>query len=122
VQDALRSLGELFPASTRPDGTLDGVFGQETKTVVQMWQRKQFLTDDGEVGKLTLAKLEAALPKGGPVTAPRLEDRLPYKVPGRVRRILQSQLVSLKNPGRDTDWLCWAAGLKTMKSWRDQRD
>ena len=122
VQDALRSLGEAFPNSTRPDGTLDGVFGMETKTVVQMWQRKQFLTDDGEVGTLTLAKLELALPRGGPVTVPRLEDRLPYRVPGRVRRMLQSQLVSLNNPGRDTAWLCWAAGLTTMKSWRDQVD
>ena len=122
VQDAFHTLGYALPASTLPSGGFDGIYGGETKEVVAAFQRTHLLKDDGQVGELTLAKLESELTKPAPAPPPKLEDFLPHTVPGRVRRILQSELLHPSNLTRNTDWLCWAAAVTTMQSWRDRTD
>ena len=118
VQEAFRDLGYALPASTLPGGQLDGLYGGETKEVVAAFQRTYCLADDGQVGKFTLARLEQELMR----PQSKLENMLPYTVPGNVRKILQSDLIHPGNLLRSTDWLCWAASVTTMQSWRDKID
>ena len=59
IQHALVDDGIPLPRSTRPDGTLDGVFGAETKEAVREFQRRLRLDPDGAVGKDTMAALDA---------------------------------------------------------------
>ena len=69
VQQGLVDEEFSLPESTKPDGTLDGVFGNETLGAVQGFQRKHRLVDkngfaDGQVGRNTMGKLDS-LAKGG---------------------------------------------------------
>ncbi|HEY1180356.1 MAG TPA: peptidoglycan-binding domain-containing protein, partial [Phytomonospora sp.] len=66
VQDVLVADGFGMPRSTRPDGTMDGVFGGETRDVVHRFQEKHELpAPDGVVGRKTLGRLDALAAKGG---------------------------------------------------------
>ena len=58
VQEGLIAEGFDMPASTRPTGELDGVFGAETFTVVKKFQAKYGLRVDGIVGRETMGKLD----------------------------------------------------------------
>ena len=61
VQMALIDLGFAMPSSTRnATNSPDGVFGEETKRMVQAFQRSAVppLTDDGQVGPNTLRALD----------------------------------------------------------------
>lgn len=120
VQEALRDLGNPLPISTLPDGQLDGLYGNETKDLVSLFQQKNGLSYDGEVGKNTLAKLEQKLRELA--LPPKVEDHLPYTVSGNVRRLLQRELIHPHNLSRSTDQLCWAAAVTTMQSWRDKKN
>jgi peptidoglycan hydrolase-like protein with peptidoglycan-binding domain len=47
-----------MPRSTKPNGLLDGVFGQETEAAVRQFQKSNELKPDGVVGRATLGRLD----------------------------------------------------------------
>ncbi len=65
LQIALVDLGFSMPVSTLSrDYSPDGVYGRETRDVVKAFQRSTpRLSDDGEVGPLTMRALDARFPK-----------------------------------------------------------
>jgi hypothetical protein len=65
VQEGLVADGFPMPVSTKPDGEMDGVFGDETFITIQRFQRKHKLEPDGDVGRNTMRKLDQ-LAKTGP--------------------------------------------------------
>jgi outer membrane protein OmpA-like peptidoglycan-associated protein len=75
VQEGLVEDGLELPHSTRPDGELDGGFGEETFRAVREFQAKHGLAVDGVVGRETLAKLDG-LAGAGP-RPPAAEPRCP---------------------------------------------
>jgi hypothetical protein len=76
-----------LPKSTKPDGTLDGILGEETISAVRGFQRKHELTGpggtpDGVIGRRTLNALDS-LPGGGGTTPPGPKPGQPCR-PGAV--------------------------------------
>jgi hypothetical protein len=72
LQKALVDLGFPLPLSTRRDGTLDGIYGDEVFIAVQKFQIKFGLLGkngqpDGIVGKQTMSKLDDLFKGGAPV-------------------------------------------------------
>src|SRR5262245_61843285 len=65
VQQAPMDLGHPRPISTRKHGSVDGIFGDETKATVRAFQCRHGLVGDGIVGRKTLAKLDTLLPRAG---------------------------------------------------------
>lgn len=62
VQIALVELGFAMPRSTENGTALpDGIFGSETKAVVEAFQRANGLKVDGYAGTHTLEKLDTAI-------------------------------------------------------------
>lgn len=61
VQKAYVDLGYSMPGSTRPGGTMDGIFGKETYAVTRSFQSKHGLGLDGVIGKQTLHELDRLL-------------------------------------------------------------
>jgi peptidoglycan hydrolase-like protein with peptidoglycan-binding domain len=59
LQTCLVELGFDMPRSTKPNGLLDGVFGQETEAAVRQFQKSNELKPDGIVGRATLGRLDA---------------------------------------------------------------
>jgi peptidoglycan hydrolase-like protein with peptidoglycan-binding domain len=59
LQTCLVELGFDMPRSTKPNGLLDGIFGQETEAVVRQFQQFNKLAPDGIVGSATLGRLDA---------------------------------------------------------------
>lgn len=104
VQQGLIDLGFPMPLSIRRFGVPDGIFGGETTSAVQAFQRQQSLNPDGSVGKNTMAKLDALLPL--PHSA---ASGLPYTVPGF--RVVLAQPTSM---------VCWATVHAMMRSWKFQ--
>jgi hypothetical protein len=87
LQKALAALGYAMP-KTFATGEPDGKFGGETRDAVVAFQKKSFpgMTNewDGRVGRKTIEKLDAALPKGsGPI--PPTPPAPPPKPPGPPR-------------------------------------
>ena len=78
VQKAYVDLGYSMPGSTRPGGTMDGIFGKETYAVTRSFQRKQDIGVDGAIGKQTLHELDRLL-QG--VTPPGPTPPAPTPVP-----------------------------------------
>ena len=68
LQTALVTIGYPMPQSTRQNGSLDGVFGDETSRLVKDFQRVSFPNEapDGKVGPNTLAALDKKLMKKTP--------------------------------------------------------
>lgn len=69
VQKGLVDDEFVLPKSTKPDGSLDGIFGDETISVVRGFQSKHKLTGpdgvpDGVIGRQTLGTLDS-FPGGG---------------------------------------------------------
>src|SRR5947209_4271301 len=62
IQSLLRDLGFDFPISFRT-GKADGIFGAETKSKVEAFQKGAALKPDGIVGRLTLAALDELIVK-----------------------------------------------------------
>jgi murein L,D-transpeptidase YcbB/YkuD len=60
IQNLLRDLGFDFPVSFR-NGKADGVFGSETKSSVEAFQRNSSLKPDGIAGRMTLTKLDGLI-------------------------------------------------------------
>ncbi len=104
VQQGLIDLGFPMPLSTRRFGVPDGIFGGETGSAVQAFQRQQSLSPDGSVGKNTMTKLDVLLPL--PHSA---ASGLPYTVPGF--RVVLAQPTSM---------VCWATVHAMMRSWKFQ--
>ncbi|GIG66113.1 peptidoglycan-binding domain-containing protein [Phytomonospora endophytica] len=66
IQGVLVSDGFGMPRSTKPDGSMDGVFGGETRDVVRGFQEKHELpAPDGVIGHQTLGKLDVLAGKKG---------------------------------------------------------
>ncbi len=61
VQQGLIDLGFAMPRSTARFGVPDGIFGKETYSRVQQFQRQQGLTVNGIVSKNTMSKLDNLL-------------------------------------------------------------
>jgi peptidoglycan hydrolase-like protein with peptidoglycan-binding domain len=57
IQELLRDLGYKFPISFA-HGRADGIFGNETKLNVELFQQKESLQVDGIIGKDTLGRLD----------------------------------------------------------------
>jgi peptidoglycan hydrolase-like protein with peptidoglycan-binding domain len=76
IQRALQRLGQPLPKSfpNGPTGEPDGKYGQETFQAVIKFQQQVFPTQpgewDGRVGKKTLEKMDALLPKKGGAPTP----------------------------------------------------
>lgn len=104
VQQGLIDLGFSMPLSTKRFGVPDGIFGSETTSRTQAFQKQQSLASDGVVGKNTLAKLDALLPL--PHSA---SSGLPFTVPGL--RVVIAQPTSM---------VCWATVHAMMRSWKFQ--
>jgi hypothetical protein len=104
IQQGLIDLGFAMPISTKRFGVPDGIFGNETASRLQAFQRKNSLTPDSVAGKNTMAKLDALLPL--PSSAP---SGLPYTVPGL--RVVLAQPTSM---------VCWATVHAMMRSWKFQ--
>lgn len=62
LQEGLIFLKYPLPRSTRKDGSMDGVYGLETKGAIQAFQRKYLLRDDGSAGEKTLKRMDICLP------------------------------------------------------------
>lgn len=58
LQQALLDLGFFLPKSTKRTGQPDGIFGEETRTVVKGFQWRQGIVQDGVVGRQTLGELD----------------------------------------------------------------
>lgn len=69
LQEALVRQGFAMPGSTKPDGTLDGVWGQETTATVRAFQQEAGVRPVGgwEAGHKTLGALDARLQGDQPV-------------------------------------------------------
>lgn len=66
IQTALLDLGYDLPRSTPSRGySPDGIYGEETVSVVRRFQRDRHLTVDGVAGEETMSALDAALPGYG---------------------------------------------------------
>jgi peptidoglycan hydrolase-like protein with peptidoglycan-binding domain len=72
VQEGLRDDGFAFTKSLNPDGTLNGIYGEETAANVKAFQTKHRLPlKEGVTGRQTLGKLdELALARTPPATPP----------------------------------------------------
>lgn len=75
LQEALVFLGYKMPKSTKPNGTLDGVYGTETASTIATFQQKNNLVGDKVTGTLTLASLDSYFIAG------RLPDPIPAPTP-----------------------------------------
>ncbi|MGH7506697.1 MAG: peptidoglycan-binding domain-containing protein, partial [Longimicrobiales bacterium] len=65
VQFALLDLGHSLPRSTRGAFSPDGIYGDETVSVVKAFQRSRHIPDHGEIGRDTLRHLDAAFARPG---------------------------------------------------------
>lgn len=120
LQTALVTIGYPMPQSTKQNGSLDGVFGDETYRRVQEFQRASFPNEapDGKVGPNTLAALDKMLLKKTPPTTN--EDTWGEAVVGVPGRPWEFNLGNfyggfgaVKQP---TPMTCWAACLKYWAS------
>lgn len=115
LQTALVTLGYSMPNSTKQNGTLDGIFGDETFRVVKEFQKVAFPneTPDGKVGPNTLSALDKKLLNKTP---PKNDDEVwgeaPVGVPGRPMEFdlgrYYGGFTAVKQPH---DMACWAACL-----------
>ena len=69
-QEALVALGYPLPGSTKPDGTMDGIYGLETKGAIIDFQRNHSLVTDGSTGENTLKIMDVHIPYSGPPIKP----------------------------------------------------
>jgi peptidoglycan hydrolase-like protein with peptidoglycan-binding domain len=58
LQTCFVELGFEMRRSTKPNGLLDGIFGQETEAAVKKFQQANGLKPDGIVGRDTLTRLD----------------------------------------------------------------
>jgi peptidoglycan hydrolase-like protein with peptidoglycan-binding domain len=61
LQQALIDIGFPMPLSTRKRGLPDGIYGNETSSVVQKFQLRERLFTDGIAGAETLGRLDQIL-------------------------------------------------------------
>lgn len=106
VQKAFIDLGYSMPVSVRKAGKPDGIFGNETWSVVYKFQTDQKLDRDGIVGRQTMTKLDELFRVTPP---PKPTVSFNYVVPGIFDVLAQP-----------TGMTCWATVGTMMMSWRDQ--
>ncbi|MFZ4760382.1 MAG: peptidoglycan-binding domain-containing protein [Burkholderiaceae bacterium] len=111
VQMALVALGHPMPRSTRPNRSLDGVFGAETESAVKRFQTAHRLQPDGVVGAKTITTLDLKLlplplpvapPPQGMITVPEVVENPKPRL--------------LKQPDADS---CWAAAGSMLWEFRN---
>jgi peptidoglycan hydrolase-like protein with peptidoglycan-binding domain len=82
LQSCMEELGfKSVRSKTKPNGRLDGIFGEETKEIIKKFQRRQGLIPDGLVGPKTLGELDAIYVAFQNTDAARLAIEL--RSPGR---------------------------------------
>jgi hypothetical protein len=111
VQMALVVLGHPMPRSTRPNRSLDGVFGAETESAVKRFQTAHRLQPDGVVGAQTVATLDLKLAPLPLPVAPPLQGVVP--VPDVVEN---PKPRLLKQPDAES---CWAAAGTMLWEFRN---
>ncbi len=79
IQAALQDIGYQLPNSTKPNKSMDGIFGAETEGAIKKFQGSQTLKADGIVGPKTLAALDELLLKNAKPTPPRPPKRRPTR-------------------------------------------
>lgn len=62
LQEVLVALGYPLPKSTKPEGTMDGIYGVETKGAILAFQGNHSLVTDGSTGENTLKQIDILLP------------------------------------------------------------
>ena len=112
IQHTLLELGHKMPVSTRKYGTVDGIFGSETKGAVKKFQSGKTLSSDGVIGKDTMGALDTAA-AGMPAAIPPLPARARYQVPGLV--MAYNQLEKNRRGG------CWGYAYAMLYSWKYQQ-
>ena len=70
LQGALVSQGFELPGSTKPDGSMDGIWGGETLAAVRGFQARETLGADGQAGRKTLGRMDELLLLSPPGPAP----------------------------------------------------
>jgi hypothetical protein len=108
IQMALVALGHPMPRSTKPNGTLDGIFGAETHKGVVAYQLKNGLSADGVVGKNTVSRMDGQVANvlPDPPTNPDLKLLASYYIPRPVERMRQPDNAS-----------CWATSATILEKW-----
>lgn len=108
IQMALVALGHPMPRSTKPNGTLDGIFGAETHKGVVAYQLKNGLSADGVVGKNTVSRMDGQVANvlPDPPTNPDLKLPASYYIPRPVERLRQPDSAS-----------CWATSATILEKW-----
>lgn len=108
IQMALVALGHPMPRSTKPYGTLAGIFGSETHKGVAAYQQKNGLSADGVVGKNTIGRMDGQVANvlPDPPTNPDLKLPTSYYIPRPVERLRQPDSAS-----------CWATSATILEKW-----
>lgn len=117
LQEVLVFLKYPLPKSTKKEGVMDGVYGLETKTAVQAFQRKNALEDDGSAGTFTLGKLDSYL-LAGPIPIPSTPPS-PGPLKHEVRIHLRATLTARTNGGEQVSqaqkvFAAYGIGLKIV--------
>lgn len=86
LQKALVDCGFAMPRSTRPDGSMDGIFGGETEQKVKDFQVKNGLVNrhgaaDGIVGHNTMTTLDRVAPRGPAASMSPVSSTIRFNVP-----------------------------------------
>ena len=110
IQQSMIDLGiDSMTNSTQRFGTVDGIFGGETKSAIKKYQRSKTLSDDGIVGQNTMQALDTDLPTGDD-NLPPLPSTPQYIVPGAIS--IFDQVAGGHRMG------CWAYSYAMMLSWK----
>ena len=86
LQKALVDCGFPMPRSTRPDGSMDGIFGGETEQKVKDFQEQNGLVNrggvaDGIVGRNTMTTLDRVAPQEPATSMSTMSSTIRFNVP-----------------------------------------
>jgi len=110
IQQSMIDLSiDPMTGSIRKHGTVDGIFGSETKKAIEKYQRGKTLSHDGIVGQNTMRALDTDLPNRAP-NLPPLPTASIYTVPGAIT--IFDQVAGGHPMG------CWAYSYAMMLSWK----
>lgn len=98
-------------SSIKKFGTVDGIFGGESKRAIKKYQRTKSLKDDGAVGRFTMRALDADLPNGA-ADLPALPTHTRYTVPDAIA--IFDQVAGGRPNG------CWAYSYAMLLSWKNK--
>lgn len=110
IQQAMIDLSiDPMTTSTKMYGTVDGIYGGETRGAVKKYQRNKTLSPDGIVGRNTMGAIDTDLPSGT-ANLPPLPAATRYVVPGAIT--IFDQVAGGHPMG------CWAYSYAMLLSWK----